>query len=464
MATEELDAFVASAASEYGIPGAAVGVWHEGRAGYACHGVTSVANPLAITPDTVFSVGSVSKSFTATAVMRLVADGLIDLDARVREYVPELVLGDEQAAASITVRHLLNHTAGLGVRLVVETGDGDDALAGFVARMNELEQLAPVGERASYSQAGYNLLGRVVEKVTGHGFEEAVAEVALRPLGLEHTTYHLNDVMTGRFAVGHNADADGNPVVAREWKDTRGNNPGGGIASSAADLLAWARFHLGASDAAGAASVLPAAVRESMREQTVELRGSSLGDGFGICWFLRDLDGVRVIGHGGSGNGQFADLQFVPGRDFAVVSLTNAGPGGVAFNQALVRWTLEHYLGVVDKDPEPVAYDAARAAELVGHYEIDAMTLDIATDGGVLTLEVRIKAELRAGSAKELPADYPPFEFGLLAADGDDYIVTTGAFAGQRGFFSRDEHGAIVGCDLAGRMFTRSQGLCEVQI
>ena len=455
MTTEALDAFVASAASEHGIPGVAVGVWHQGRASYACHGVTSVDNPLAITPDTVFSVGSVSKSFTATAVMRLVADGLVDLDAPVRAYVPELVLADEQAAASITVRHLLNHTAGLGVRLVVETGDGDDALAGYVARMPELEQLAPVGERASYSQAGYNLLGRVVEKVTGRGFEEAVAEIALRPLGLEHTTYALNDVMTGRFALGHNADADGNPVVARQWKDTRGNNPGGGIASSAADLLAWARFHLGASDAAAAESVLPTAVRERMHEQTVELRGSSLGDGFGVCWFLRDLDGVRVIGHGGSGNGQFADVQFVPSRDFAVVSLTNAGPGGVAFNQAMARWSLEHYLGVVDKDPEPVAYDPARAAELVGRYEVDAMTLDVDTDDSTLTLEVRIKAELRAGSAKELPADYPPFEFGLLSADGDDYIVTAGAFAGQRGFFSRAEDGAIVGCDLAGRMFTR---------
>lgn len=455
MTQEALDAFVASAAAEHGVPGAAVGVWHRGQVGYACHGVTSVENPLPVTPDTVFSVGSVSKSFTATAVMRLVADGLIDLDARVRRYVPELVLADEQAGAWITVRNLLNHTAGLGVRLVVETGDGDDALAGYVARMRELEQLAPVGERASYSQAGYNLLGHVVEKVTGRTFEDAVAEIALRPLGLEHTTYRLNDVMTRRFAVGHNADADGNPVVARQWKDTRGNNPGGGIASSAADLLAWARFHLGASDSDAAESVLPAAVRESMREQTVALRGSSLGDGFGLCWFLRDLDGVRVIGHGGSGNGQFADVQFVPDRDFAVVSLTNAGPGGVAFNRALVRWSLEHYLGLADKDPEPVAYDAARAAELVGRYEIDAMTLDIATDGSALTLEVRIKAELRAGSAKELPADYPPFEFGLLDAKGDDYIVTTGAFAGQRGFLSRDESGAIVGCDLAGRMFTR---------
>ena len=76
-------------------------------------------------------------------------------------------------------------------------------------------------------------------------------------------------------------------------------------------------------------------------------------------------------------------------------------------------------------------------------------------DGKVLTLEVLIKPELRANSAKELPADYPPFEFGLLSEDGDDYIVTTGAFAGQRGFLSRDESGALVGCDLAGRMFTR---------
>ena len=91
-----------------------------------------------------------------------------------------------------------------------------------------------------------------------------------------------------------------------------------------------------------------------MKEPTVELHGSTLGDAFGICWFLRDVDGVRTVGHGESAHGQFAELLTVPERNFAVVSLSNAGPNGIPFNQAVVRWAIEHYLGVVDRDPEPL--------------------------------------------------------------------------------------------------------------
>ena len=114
---------------------------------------------------------------------------------------------------------------------------------------------------------------------------------------------------------------------------------------------------------------------------------------------------------------------------------------------------MEHYLGVVDRDPEPEPYDKARAAEIAGAYENDAMTFTITTDGTGLSLEVLLKPEIRTASQVEMPADYDPFDFGLLA--GDEYIVTSGALKGQRGFFTRDDSGAIVGADLAGKLFTR---------
>ncbi|MEV4559136.1 serine hydrolase domain-containing protein [Kitasatospora sp. NPDC049285] len=446
-----LQEFVRAAAEEHGVPGAAVGVLVGGREVFVGHGVTSVENPLPVDGRTLFVIGSVTKSFTATALLRLVADGLVDLDAPVRRYVPELCLADERTAATITVRRLLNHTAGLGVRLIVETGDGDDALAGYVARLPELELIGRPGDRASYSQAGYNLLGRVIEQVTGRSYERAVAELLLGPLELSGTVFTAEDALTRRFAVGHNADADGVPVVARQWKDTRGNNPGGGAVSCAADLLRWARFHLD-----GDAAVLPDDTRQSMQRQTVALRGSTLGDAFGLCWFLREIDGVATFGHGGSANGQFAELLMVPEHGFAVAVLANGGPGGVAFNRAVLRWTLEHHLGVVDRDPEPLPYDPARAADLLGDYDTDSMTLAVRADDTGLELEVLIKPELRAASAKELPADYPPFPFALLPGRDDDYLITAGAFQGQRGFFTRDPAtGAVTGIDLAGRLFLR---------
>ncbi len=461
MSHDMLSEFVEATATKFGIPGVAVGVWANGQEVYACHGVTSVDNPLPVDRDTLFVLGSVTKIYTATALMRLVAGGQVELDAPVRRYVPELRLADERAAAEVTVLKLLNHTSGLGWGIIVDTGEGDDALASYVAKLGELEQISPPGARASYSQAGYNLAGRIVEKVTGLTYERAVASLLFEPLGMSHSFYFPGDVMTRRFAVGHNPGEDGTMCVARLWKRSRGDNPGGGLASSVADQVRWARFQLGDGRAESGASVLSTEVLHRMQEPTVALRGSTLGDALGICWFLRDVDGVRTVGHGGSANGQFAELLTVPERSFAVVALSNAGPDGIPFNQAVVRWALETYLGVVDRDPEPLPYDRARAPEIVGRYDIDAMTVIIAADEAGLTLEVGIKPEIRAASDSEMPPDYAPAAIGLLPGDGDEYILTEGGMKGQRGFFTRDVSGAVVGVDLAGRLFTRVPTVSE---
>ena len=454
MSQETLSDFVEATAAKFGIPGVAVGVWADGQEIYASGGVTSIDNPLPVDQDTLFLAGSVTKTFTATALMCLVAEGKVDLDAPVRRYVPELKLADEQTAAEVTVLNLLNHTAGLDWRIITDTGDGDDALAGQVAKMAELTLIASPGTRASYSQEGFNLAGRIVEKVAGLAYERAVASLLFEPLGLSDTTYSVNDVMTRRFAVGHNLGAGETLSIARQWKDTRGNNPGGGIASSVVDQLRWARFHLGDGRPESGTRVLPAEVLHRMKEPTVKLRGTTLGDAIGLGWFLRDVDDVRTVGHGGSGNGQFAELLIVPERDFAVIAMSNAAPGGIPCNQAVVRRALETYLEVTDPDPEPLPYDEARAREVAGSYENDAMTFTVATDGAALGLEVGIKPEIRAADT-ELPADYDPFDFGLLAGDADEYIVTSGALKGQRGFFTRDAGRAVVGVDLAGRLFNR---------
>jgi CubicO group peptidase (beta-lactamase class C family) len=447
--------FVAETAKKFEIPGAAVGVWADGREGYACHGVTSVDNPLPIDRDTLFVLGSITKTYTATALMRLVADGKVRLNAPVREYIPEFKLADEQSAGKITVLNLLNHTSGLDWRVDVDSGEGDDALAREVAKLVEMKLIAPPGTRASYSQAGYDLAGRIIEKVTGLTYEDAVAALLFKPLELSHSFFARDDVMTRRFAVGHNRDEGGKLAVARPWRHWRSDNPGGGLASSAADQLRWARFHLGDGRAENGTRVLPAKVLHQMKESTVALRGSTLGDALGICWFLREVDGVRIIGHGGSANGQFGELLIVPERNFAVVSLSNAGPDGIPFNQAVVRWTLENYLGLIEARHEPIPFDATRTREVVGNYINDFMRLTIEIVGAGLRLDVRIKPEIHAEAKTELPPDLEPADIGLLPGDQDEYIVTSGSLKGQRGFFTRDESGAVVGIDMAGRLFKR---------
>ncbi|MEU4295137.1 serine hydrolase domain-containing protein [Kribbella sp. NPDC026596] len=467
MTQDELAGFVAKTAEEFGIPGVAVGVLVEGQEVVVTHGVTSVDNPQPIDRNTLFHIASVTKTFTATALLRLVSQGKVELDAPVRRYVPELNLMDEDVAERITVLNLLNHTAGLDWNLI-DPDDGDLSLAAFVGKLATLPIIAAPGSRASYSQAGYNLAGRIIENVTGMPYEKAISDLLLEPLELSNTVFDLDDVIIRKFAVGHNPDADGTLRPAVPWKANRagerGNNPGGGAVSTVGDLLRWARFHLGTGD-----GLLPTEALHGMRDETITLRASTMGDGFGICWFLRAVDGVRMIGHGGSGNGQYAELLVVPDRDFAVVSLTNAGPDGYTFNQAVVRWVLENYLGLVEREPEPIAYDETRAREVVGRYENDAMNLDVASDGAQVTLAVEIKPELREASDVEMPPDLAAAAIGFLP--DDEYIVTAGGLAGQRGYFSRTPEGStsdgsttdgstpdgpITGIDLAGRLFTRT--------
>src|SRR5215471_13280216 len=151
MSHSMLTDFVETTSKQFNIPGVAVGVWADGKEIFACHGVTSVENPLPIDQDTLFLVASVTKTFTATTLIRLVAEGKVELNAPVRRYVPEFRLKDQQTADTITVLHLLNHTSGLDWRVNADTGEGDDALERSVAKMAEFELIAPLGTRVSYS-------------------------------------------------------------------------------------------------------------------------------------------------------------------------------------------------------------------------------------------------------------------------------------------------------------------------
>jgi CubicO group peptidase (beta-lactamase class C family) len=440
-------------AEEHAVPGAAAAIFVEGEVVEAVHGITSTENPLPVDRDTVFLSGSLSKTYAATAVMCLVASGDVDLDAPIQRYLPELRLPDQALAERVTVLQCLNHTGGWSFQLSPDSDEGNDALAASIASMAESAEFSGHGRgRAYYNNAGFALAGRVVEKLTGSTYEEAVHTLLLEPLEMTNSGFHPNELMTRRFAVGHAAQPDGTPFVSRPWKGPRATNPWGGIGTSVADKLTWARFHLGDGDAD---AVLPAEHRRRMQEPTADMRGSTLGDAVGICWMLREVDGVVMVGHDGSMQNQFSSLLMVPERDFAVVSLSNSGPGGMRLNRDVVRWALEAYAGVVDRDPEPVA-DAARAREIVGTYATDALTMTIAPSGEALAVDITPTAatleRLRGNSMA-----FDRAELGLLPRE-DEYIMLSGQFQGMRGIFTRDVEGRIDGLDFVGRQYTRVEG------
>src|SRR3954462_5739579 len=212
------------------VPGVAVGVLVEGEEHYAFHGVTSIDNPLPVDETTYFQFGSTGKTYTATAMLRLVEQGKVDLDAPVRTYLPEFALKDEDVAATVTVKQLFNHTAGWEGDMMDDTGDGDDAIEKYVARMIKLEQVTPLGATVSYNNAALSVAGRIIECVTGMTYEKAIRELLLKPLGMTETLFFPNEIMTRRFVVGHTRkDETGEVTISRPWWLPRGNMPAGGI-------------------------------------------------------------------------------------------------------------------------------------------------------------------------------------------------------------------------------------------
>jgi CubicO group peptidase (beta-lactamase class C family) len=428
------------------VPGVAAGVWAGGEEHYVCHGVTSVEHPLPIDEGTLFQVGSTGKTFTATAIMRLVEQGRVDLAAPVRTYLPDLRLADEDVAVRVTVLHLLNHTAGWRGDFFEDTGSGDDALARYVERLAELEQVSPLGAAASYNNAAVALAGRVIEVVTGRTYEAAIGELLLEPLDPRESFFAANDIMTRRFAVGHVNRGDA-VEVARPYQFPRSAAAMGGLASSVRDQVAWARFHLG--DGAG---VLRRETLDRMQRPTASLDHSALGDHVGISWLLRDVAGVRIVAHGGTTHGQLSAFQLVPERDFAITVLTNATNGG-QLHTAVVRWALEAYLGVVREDPEPLPLTAAELAPYAGTYRTDNGTLTVVVDGDRLVATPHVDPEALRKLQENAPNPLP-IPFKLVA--GDAFIVVDGPSAGSRGYFARRPDGGIHGINLGGRLALRT--------
>ena len=421
---------VEAACEEHGVPGAAVGLLEQGTERHEGYGVTSIENPLEVTADTRFQVGSITKTFTGTAICELVARGDLDLDRPVREYVPGLVLADPDATERVTLRHLLSHTGGWFGDYFDDTGWGDDAAAVYVERMRELPQQTPVGELWAYNYAGFALAGRAVELVTGKRFEDVVKELVLDPLELASTTFWPWEVMTERFAVGH-AGAGEALQVARPWPVGRSAHAAGGIVSTTPDLLRYARLHLDPPPALAPMQVPQAPTAEE-------------GEWVGLTWYGQDRFGTLL--HGGGTNGQLSLLVLVPARSFAMALLTNHSPGGAQVIAAALRAA-----GLAADEPEPI--DDVPLDEYAGVFEtaVDRITLTPLENA-----RMRVESESLGG----FPAKDSPPGPQLPAAEAffytpERWYVGAGPLKGMRGHFILADDGSLRWLRAGGRLFRR---------
>ena len=371
---ESLAAAVQGEAARWNVPGMTAAILHDGQRESVAAGVTNLEHPAPVTPDTRFQVGSISKVFTATAVMALVDQGVLDLDAPVSDWVPDLPIQRPDDFADLSLRHLLNHTTGFEGDYFFEEGDGDDALERSIARFDEVRPWTRPGEIVAYCNMGFSLAGRIIELATDMAYEDVVAERIFAPLGMDASSFPTTDLVTWPTASGHVlASREAGYQIPRPWALPRSVNAAGGIVSTVDDLLAFAEMHLN-DGVLGGDRVISDTGAQEMRVPTSWLHEPD--EGYGIGWNIVDLDGVSLVNHGGATNGFRAWLLIVPEHAFALAILTNSDQGLHA-TDAIEKWALRHYLEIEKPERTVIEVDPATLDAVTGHYERHDATIDI---------------------------------------------------------------------------------------
>ena len=314
-----------------------------------------------VTRNTAFPIGSISKACTATLAMILVADGDIELDAPLGEYLPEL----DDLGVELTLGQLLSHTSGLA-----SSPDTPElptlSLGRYVRRHCRWQDLImPPGTAFSYSNRNYALTGHLIETITRMSWSEAIESILLRPLGIDFTSV----VAAARtpfhrpVASGHSVNAALGRIRPVEQSVIPAEVPAAGLAMSATDLVALGLMHIGP----GFPQLLPAAHAEQMRRAVPAADPFGLADGWGPG--LAVFSGETTwVGHDGNANGTSCYLRIDPAGERVVALTTSANAGSLLWEELRVT------LGLATPPPAPhqrgFSPRALRveAAQFVGSY------------------------------------------------------------------------------------------------
>lgn len=438
---------------EYGVPGVALGVIDGASLTTRGLGITNVEDSIPVNAHTVFPIASISKTFAATAMMRLVEQGKVDLRAPVRTYIPDFRVRDEAASREVTVWHLLTHLGGWEGQ-VSGPDRGSATLENFVATtMPDVMQVAPPGKAWSYNNAGFGVAGRVIELVTGTSINRAMRDLVFQPLGLEHAGTTAGEFIVNRFAAGHTT-RDGKTTLNRPFTPSASATVGG-VGLCITDLLTYARFHMGDGTAANGERVLTRESLERMRTPQAHKQGTD--DDMGLGWHIRQVGPVHTYGHGGTLGGHILLLELVPERNFAIGILTNANTGWRLI-QDVEREALKSYLGATYKMNQAIAHRGlvetlpavqplARQpdpAPYIGTYLRPNNSYVVRVEGGKLIVQDRPN---RGGNGREYPVTF----YGP-----DRVVVTDGPDKGQSIEFVRDDSGAVKWIRVVGRVAVRA--------
>jgi CubicO group peptidase (beta-lactamase class C family) len=349
------------------IPGFAIGVVEDGRVVYERgFGVLSVKNKEPVTPRSLFHMASITKPFVATAVMKLVENGRMSLDASITTYLPYFKMADARAE-QITIHQLLTHTSGMP-----DVGDyawdrpeyDDGALERYVRSLADLKLVFAPGERFQYSNIGYEVLGDAASKAAGTTFEDYVHTSILQPLGMSDSTLLVKEANPGAMTWGHELDGQGLPVASRVYPYNRAHTPSSNLHSNVRDMARWAIANLDGG-LVNEKRILDRATLERMWSPAREISTpdpNTRRQAIGLSWFLGQHRGRRIVSHGGGDTGYLTDLVLVPEGRKAVVWMANVDFIGSA---PVTRAVLDVALGL---KPEPIASKRSAGRLLIATY------------------------------------------------------------------------------------------------
>jgi len=329
---DKVDDYVRAQMQERHIPGAAIAVVKDGRIVKAeGYGLANVELNVPATKETVFEIGSVTKQITAAAIMLLVEEGKINADEKIGKYLPDT----PQLWSKVTVRHLLTHTSGVksytglsGFELTKRL-KRDEFVKAIGAHPLEFEP----GERYIYSNSGYNLLGFIIESVTGKSYWDFMSERIFKPLGMNQTANR-----DPQFIVPNRADGyewENNKLVGRDY-DLTDVFSAGAIVSTVLDLAKW--------DAALRGDAF--LKKESKAQIWTPV---VLNDGkpypYGLGWNVTEFRGHRLVSHGGQTAGFAANISRYVDDNLTVIVLTNLG--NIGLGGTIARGIAKIYLPTI---------------------------------------------------------------------------------------------------------------------
>ncbi len=433
--------------SAAGVPGAAVGMSERGRVLLAEGlGFRDRDRELPATADTIFGLGSVTKIFTAVLVMKLQEEGRLRVEDPVVRFLPGFATPDPDHTRAVTLHHLLTHTSGLPpsnllYRAMARTLSPDDEayeapidteaelLAALAAA--DMRYVGAPGERLSYSNEGFALLGFIVERAAGRSLPEYLRDSLLHPLGMERTSFRLPDVFDEPVTrMYRRAPDNGAAEPMAVWRNGPAMLAAGFLRSTVQDMLRFLEFFLSAGRAGETQLLSPASVEQMTRPHAPYAPRQAYGYGVRITEGYR---GGRLLEHSGGLLGVASHFTMVPDRDLAAVGLANLTDAPLA---RLTLAAVNARLGLGFDEPRVTYPDRASDDEprhpfLEGEYATgERDVLRVRDENGRLAIGVDAPVPARylggAGYLAEAPGQEPQYHRFLLDERGRAWGVTLG--------------------------------------